>query len=100
MFRFFGRTEDKVQVIAITNADEREHLGNLIPLEQIGTQTFSCAMVCPTIENGIQVKTANLNYVTGNMIAETLSTSGVVNCDVLAAAPFEVSGTGALNYDP
>lgn len=30
------------------------------------------------------------------MIATTLSTSGVVNCEVLAASPFEVSGTGAL----
>ena len=53
-------------------------------------------MVSPTTSGGIQVKTANLNYVTCNMIATTLSTSGVNNCQVLAAAPFEVSGTGAL----
>ena len=30
------------------------------------------------------------------MIATTLSTSGVVNCDVIAASPIQVSGTGAL----
>ena len=30
------------------------------------------------------------------MIASTLSTSGVTNCQVVAASPFEVSGTGAL----
>ena len=42
------------------------------------------------------MKTANLTWVTSNMIASTLSTSGVVNCEVLAASPFEVSGTGAL----
>ena len=42
------------------------------------------------------MKTANLSWVTSNMIATTLSTSGVVNCEVLAASPFEVSGTGAL----
>lgn len=30
------------------------------------------------------------------MIASQLSTSGVYNCEVLTAAPFEVSGTGAL----
>lgn len=53
-------------------------------------------MVNPTNSGGIQVKTANLSWVTSNMIASTLSTSGVVNCEVLAAAPFEVSGTGAL----
>ena len=96
ILQFFGVSEDEVTILVITNDDEREKLGDLIPLEQIGNQTYSCAMVCPTDANGIQVKTANMNYVTGNMIAATLSTSGVVNCDVLAAAPFEVSGTGAL----
>ena len=30
------------------------------------------------------------------MIASSLSTSGVKNCEVVAACPFEVSGTGAL----
>ena len=67
-----------------------------MPLEQIGSHTYSCAYVNPTNSGGIQVKTANLSWVTSNMIATTLSTSGVVNCEVLAASPFEVSGTGAL----
>ena len=80
----------------INNNDEREHLGSYVPLEQIGTKTFSCALVAPTTKGGIQVKTANLSWVTCNMIASTLSTSGVTNCQVVAASPFEVSGTGAL----
>lgn len=97
IFRFFGTTPEEVTVMVITNADERAHLEHLFPSDVIGWQTFSCAYVSPTQDGrGIQVKTANLNYVTGNMIASTLSTSGVENCDVLAAAPFEVSGTGAL----
>ena len=50
----------------------------------------------PTQSGGIKVRTANLNWVTGNMIATTLSTSGVKNCEVVAACPMEVSGTGAL----
>ena len=96
VLRYFGVQGQNVQTIYITNQDERDHLGSYIPLEQIGTRTYSCAMVNPTRSGGIQVKTANLSYVTSNMIATTLSTSGVVNCEVLAAAPFEVSGTGAL----
>ncbi|MBR3402292.1 MAG: DUF1002 domain-containing protein [Parasporobacterium sp.] len=97
IFRFFGTTPEEVTVMIITNADERAHLEHLFPSDVIGWQTFSCAYVSPTQDGrGIQVKTANMNYVTGNMIASTLSTSGVENCDVLAAAPFEVSGTGAL----
>ncbi|MDO4620549.1 MAG: DUF1002 domain-containing protein [Lachnospiraceae bacterium] len=96
ILQFFGVKEEDVKVITITNQDERDMLGLLIPIEQIGTHTYSCAMVSPTVRGGIQVKTANMNYVTSNMIAATLSTSGVVNCDVLTAAPFMVSGTGAL----
>lgn len=96
ILRYFGVAGQNLQTLTITNQDERNHLGSYVPLEQIGTHTYSCALVCPTTSGGIQVKTANLSWVTSNMIASTLSTSGVVNCDVLAAAPFEVSGTGAL----
>ena len=96
IMQFFGVTPNEVQIIYITNEDERAQLSAFVPLEKIGTHTYSCAMVNPTSAGGIQVKTANMNYVTSNMIASTLSTSGVINCDVLTAAPFEVSGTGAL----
>ena len=96
ILNYFGVNGQSIQTLTITNQDERNHLGSYVPLEQIGTKTFSCALVSPTNAGGIQVKTANLSWVTSNMIASTLSTSGVVNCDVLAAAPFEVSGTGAL----
>ncbi len=96
VMRYFGVLGQNVRILYITNQDERAHLGSYVPIEQIGTRTFSCALVNPTTHGGIQVKTANLNWVTSNMIASTLSTSGVVNCEVLAAAPFEVSGTGAL----
>ena len=96
ILRYFGVAGQNLQTITITNQDERNHLGSYVPIEQIGTKTFSCALVNPTSSGGIQVKTANLSWVTSNMIAATLSTSGVKNCEVLAAAPFEVSGTGAL----
>ncbi len=93
---YFGITEDQVKVVTITNADEREQLGNLLPEEQIGTHTLSCALIRLTTSGGVQVKAANLNYVNSQMISSTLATSGVYNCEVLTAAPFEVSGTGAL----
>ncbi len=96
MMRYFGVTYDGVDVIYINNTDERNHLGSYVPMEQIGNHTYSCALVAPTSSGGIQVKTANLEWVTCNMIASTLSTSGVTNCQVVAACPFKVSGTGAL----
>lgn len=96
MLNYFGVNENQVDILTITNQDERDHLSAFVPIEQIGTRTFSCAYVLPTTSGGIQVKTANLNWVTCNMIASTLSTSGVTNCQVIAASPIEVSGTGAL----
>ena len=96
MMRYFKTDASQVQILTITNQDEREHLGDYIPLEQIGTRTLSCAYVKPTHSGGFKVRTANLNYVSGNMIANALSTAGVTNCEAVAACPYEVSGTGAL----
>lgn len=96
MMRYFNVDSSQVQILTITNQDERDHLSAYVPLEQIGTRTVSCAYVKPTQSGGIKVRTANLNWVTCNMIATSLSTSGVKNCEVVAACPFEVSGTGAL----
>lgn len=96
MLNYFKVDKNEVQIIEITNADEVAHLSSYVPMEQIGTRTVSCAYVKPTTSGGIKVRTANLNWVTCNMIASTLSTSGVTNCEVVAACPFEVSGTGAL----
>ncbi len=94
--RFFGAGATDAEVIYVNNDQERAYLSAYIPLEQIGDKTYSCALVQPTTSGGIHVKTANLTYVTSDMIAATLATSGVSNCDVIAVCPFKVSGTGAL----
>ena len=96
MMKYFNVSSDQVQIMTITNQDEHNHLDNIAPQSQIGSRTLSCEYVKPTQSGGIKVRTANLNWVTGNMIATTLSTSGVKNCEVVAACPMEVSGTGAL----
>ena len=97
MMKDFGISGDKsVQEITVTNKDEVSHLSGYIPLEQIGTRTVSCAYIKPTESGGIKVRTANLQYVTANMIASTLADLGIKNCEVVSACPFQVSGTGAL----
>ena len=96
MMNYFKADASQVQVISVTNQDEHDLLGKYIPSEQIGTRTLSCAYVKPTQSGGIKVRTANLNYVTCNMIATALSTAGVTNCEVVAACPYEVSGTRSL----
>lgn len=93
---YFGTTETEVQLIEVTNEDERKYMEGIATEQQIGTHTYSCSYIEPTNEGGINIKTANLNWVTCEMIRNALITSGIVNCNVISAAPMEVSGTGAL----
>lgn len=96
MYEYFGASADEVETIEVTNQDERKYMEGIATEAQIGTRTYSCSYVEPTDDGGIQVKVANLTFVTSSMIASTLLTSGVENCNVIAASPIEVSGTGAL----
>ena len=96
MWEYFGVSKDEVVYIEVNNQQERKYLEGVATEQQIGTRTLSCAYVEPTEEGGIQVKTANLTWVTSSMIASTLATCGIEHCNVIAACPIAVSGTGAL----
>lgn len=94
---FFGITDlSTVEEITVNNAEEHETLQGLVPEEQIGTKTYSCAFIEPTNSGGLNVRTANLTYVTDSTLANVLMTAGIENCNLIVTAPFEVSGTGAL----
>lgn len=95
IYEFFG-VDDSIYTIEVNNKNEREYLEGKVSDSIIGTKTFSCSYVSPTNKGEINVKTANLTWVTQGMIANALVTCGVDSCDVVATAPFEVSGTGAL----
>lgn len=96
IFEFFNTDETKVNVIEINNQDERRYLEGVVADSIIGTHTYSCAYIEPTTSGGVFVQTANLTWVTADMLGNALLTAGIQNCNVLATAPFEVSGTGAL----
>ncbi|CEH34908.1 DUF1002 domain-containing protein [Romboutsia lituseburensis] len=97
MLKYFGVNDNEAVVLDVNNQEERKYLQGVASEEQLGKITISCSYVEPTTKgNGINVKTANLTWVTSSMIATTLSTAGIENANVIAAAPFPVSGTGAL----
>lgn len=95
MLNYFN-TGSGSTILEVDNAEEREYLEGIATEEQIGTRTYSCILLAPKESGGIDVKTANLTWVTSDMIASTLTTAGITNCEVVAAAPMPVSGTGAL----
>lgn len=96
IFKYFGVSENEVHVLEVNNKEEREYLAGIATESQLGTKTFSCAYVEPTNSGGINVKTANITWVTSSMVASTLSTAGMENANCVIAATFPVSGTGAL----
>lgn len=96
---FFGLTENdlnQMEVITVTNEDERSYLEGSISTDVIGNETLSCSYIEPTTSGGINVETANLTYVTKNTLYNALQTAGVENVNLVVTAPYDVSGTGAL----
>lgn len=96
MLQYFGVSENEVTIIEVNNQEERAYLEGIATESEIGTRTYSCAYIMPTNNGEINVKTAHLTWVSTSMIANTLVTAGIDSCDVIAAAPRDVSGTGAL----
>jgi len=93
----FGVDESEVEIIEVTNQEEREYLEGLISEDIIGKRAFSSAYV-EILDNdeGISVETHNITWVTKEMYANAMVTAGVKDARVIAAAPFDVSGTAAL----
>lgn len=97
MLDIFGVDESEVRMITVTNQEERKYLEGIAPDEQIGNSTISSAYV-QFLDNGsgIEVETHNITWVTEEMYESALVTAGVKDAKIMAAAPFPVSGTGAL----
>ena len=97
MLNYFGVDPNQVVVLEVNNQEERSYLEGIASNSQIGNKTYSCAYVQPTKPgSGINVKTANITWVSASMVATTLSTAGMTDANVVIAANFPVSGTGAL----
>ena len=88
---------DKTTIIEINNQEERRYLEGVASEAQLGTRTISSAYVELLDDgSGITVDTYNITWVTKEMYQSALVTAGVKDAKVIAAAPFPVSGTGAL----
>jgi len=97
MLRIFDVTEDQVKTLIVSNEEERSYLQGVATEKQIGTKAISSAYVeALSAGEGIQVETYNITWVTKEMYQNALLTAGVKDARIIAAAPFNVSGTAAL----
>lgn len=97
ILKIFDVEEDQTTIIEINNQEEREYLEGVASEAQLGSRTISSAYV-ELLDNGsgITVETYNITWVTKEMYQSALVTAGVEDAKIIAAAPFPVSGTGAL----
>lgn len=96
MLKYFGVKKNEVNLLEVTSKEEHTYLGKVATQAQLGNRAISCSYVEPTSKGGIKVSTNNLTWVNDGMIKNALITAGIENANVVAAAPFEVSGTAAL----
>lgn len=97
IIEIFDVKEEDVSIIEINNKEERKYLEGIAGEAQLGNKTMSSAYVELLEEDsGISVETYNISWVTKEMYESALVTAGVKDAKVIAAAPFPVSGTGAL----
>lgn len=96
MMKYFDVKKNEVNLLEVTSKEEHTYLGKVATQAQLGNRAISCSYVEPTSKGGIKVSTNNLTWVNDGMIKNALITAGIENANVVAAAPFEVSGTAAL----
>ena len=97
MLDIFNVEEGITTIIEVNNEEERKYLEGVATEEQLGKLTLSSAYVQLLEEgSGIDVETYNITWVSKEMYQSALVTAGVSDAKVIAAAPFPVSGTGAL----
>lgn len=101
MLKYFdisSTNSGNVKIIETTNEDIVTALGypsdTVIPASS--QSISSCKVTIEPTGSGITVSTNNLTQVTGNMLASALETCGITNADIVADAPYPVTGQAAL----
>lgn len=84
-------------VIQVTNAEEKQYLGEYMDASVIGSRALSSVLVEKQPDGtGITVDTHNITYCTQGMYTNALITAGIKNARVVVAGPFNITGTAGL----
>ncbi len=92
----FGIERGSIMELRLTNTEERSYLQSGVDIGSIGTRTVSCVyMELLPSGTGLSIQTSNITW-TPEMYASALATAGIEDARITVAAPFPVTGTGAL----
>ncbi|MCF6465857.1 DUF1002 domain-containing protein [Clostridium sp. Cult2] len=96
MLKFFN-VDENVNIIEVTNEEEREYLGKFVDEKLIGTNAISSVYVEKLSKGeGITVESHNITWVTNDMYRNALITAGIKDAKIIVASPIKASGTAAL----
>lgn len=97
-FNISSTNAGNVKIIETTNEDIVTALGYPAdtPIPASSQSISSCKVTIEPKGTGINVSTNNLTEVTGNMLASALETCGITNANIVADAPYPVTGQAAL----
>ena len=97
VYDLFGFPRWKVPELRLTSAEEHEAMRGHVDESVLGTKTISCVYLELLPEgSGYDVRLENITWCTPEMITSALETIGIQDARVVVAAPFPVSGTGAI----
>ena len=98
MLRIFGfENMEDIDIIQVSNEEERKYLGGYIDASKIGTRAISSVYVEKLKKGaGIDMELHNITWVTGEMYKNAAITAGIEDAKIVVASPFGVSGTSAL----
>ena len=98
VLKIFGFSSDSdVDIIEVTNQEERQYLGEYIDSSKIGTRAISSVYLEKLKKGkGITVELYNISWVTEEMYKNAAITAGVEDARIIVASPFDVSGTSGL----
>jgi len=92
-----GQNISDYNIVYITNADEKQYLGQYVDASVIGSKALSSVLVRKAEKgHGVTVTTKNINYCTEGMYRNALLTAGVEDAEIMVVGPTPISGTAAL----
>lgn len=89
---------EDAEIVTVSNQEEYQYLGDVLPAKNIGNKAISCAIVTYTEEgSGIHVELSPVvKVIKEGAYRNALTTAGITDADIYVTAPGNVSGSAAL----
>ena len=97
VYGLFGFARGTVPELRLTSAEEHEALRGIADESMLGTKTISSVYLeLLPAGFGYSVRLENITWCTSEMVISAMETVGIEDARLIVAAPFPVSGSGAI----